>query len=157
MGGMNLDVLGLLEFVATHVARHWPAFVYTLGLSVALQLAKRTIFSPTSVTFVRVTRDRLWNTGKAYKRAFACLLVVFLSVPLPFYPLFAAAWLSVIPGLPISVDEEARRLYFFCAAFVSLGFYDIVHAILKRKGLDVRLPGEPPQMANVRPSRPSKN
>lgn len=132
------------NFIADNVGPHWPALVYLTGFSFAGQLMKRFVFTEKNVRKWAGLRDRLWNAGGA-KKIPGVLLKIFIGTPLPVHPVITAFALSAF-FLPISEGLENvwgyRVTYLVGCALGSLAFYDLLHAILRKRGLDFKLPGE---------------
>ena len=127
------------------VSPHVPFFIYTLFFAFMGQIAKRFVWTDKRVESWARTRDRLWNAGGA-KRIPAFFLKVTLAIPLPVHPVATAMILGLFPGIWISEGLEStfwiREGYVVFAALLSLGVYDLSHALLKKRGLDFKFPGE---------------
>ncbi len=118
---------------------------YVLGFAFVGEVMKRRVLNLKNVRALAAARDRLWNDG-GWRRAPGALLKLFVAIPLPFHPLAGAALLGCLP-VPISdgIDPTFwnRMIYVVVlGGVISQGFYSIAHSVLKKRGLDFRLPGE---------------
>lgn len=135
----------IIAFIREYIGPHWPFFVYTFGFAFVGEVMKRQVFTSKRLERWQGIRDELWNAGGAKRWALALPLLVIIAVPLPFHPVIAS-FVAAASGMPISSGLEEtwgmRQLYIGGAAILSMGIYDLTHAVLKRKGLDFKLPGE---------------
>lgn len=146
---MNMDFLNdlaeLSDFLGDRIASHVPFLVYVFTFAFLGQVAKRYVWTEKNIRRMVQTADRLWNRGKGWKVPGA-LLRFFVAIPIPMHPILIAVFFAFFPGVPMSAGVPDtfgwRLVYLLGSALLSLALYDILHAILKKQGLKVRLPGE---------------
>ncbi|HEY5658354.1 MAG TPA: hypothetical protein VIY27_11260, partial [Myxococcota bacterium] len=122
-----------------------PPAIYLFGFSWAGQVSKRYVFNEKNIRSLARTRDQLWNAGGAAKRVLGAFLKLLIGIPLPAHPILAAFVLAALPlptapGIP--VDYWHHLVLMQACAIGSLGFYDLAHSLLRKRGLDFKLPGE---------------
>lgn len=127
------------------IAPHAWGFGYVLGFAFVGQVMKSRVWNAKNVAALVAVRDRLWNAG-GWRRVPASFLKILVGIPIAFHPLAAAALLGCFP-VPISdgIDPTFWNRLIYVAVLggvVSQGFYSMAHAIMRRRGLDFRLPGE---------------
>jgi hypothetical protein len=133
------------EFVDSTILPHAWGIGYVLGFAFVGQVMKARVWNRKNVRAMAAVRDRLWNEG-SWARVPASFLKVLIGVPLAFHPLFGAALLGCFQ-VPISdgIDPTFwnRVIYVVVlGGIVSQGFYSMAHALMRKRGLDFRLPGE---------------
>ncbi len=141
---MEVDLQATWSWITSDVVPYLPPVVYALAFAYSGQLSKRFLLNERNVRWAARTRDRLWNAG-GWRRGPALALKWILAVPLPAHPALAALVISAfpVPTLPEAPDDYWHRLVVILpAAILSLGLYDLAHAVLRKRGLDFKLPGE---------------
>lgn len=143
------------DFAELRIAPHFPMIVYAFAFAFLGQIAKRFVWTEKNIRKLAGLRDRLWNAG-GIKRVPALLLKVSIAIPVPLHPLLAGLFIALFP-IPISGFDAGsyvhRAFYMVAAALCSLALYDVLHGVLKRKGLDFKFPGEP----SIVPPPPDKH
>ena len=141
---MEFDLQATWTWITDDVVPYLAPVVYALAFAWAGELSKRYVVNERNVRWARRHRDRLWNAG-GWRRVPASLLKLVIAVPLPAHPPMAAAVLAFfpLPTLPDITDDYWHRLVVIGASsLISLALYDLAHAVLRKKGLDFKLPGE---------------
>lgn len=135
----------LADFLGERIASHVPFLVYVFTFAFLGQVAKRYVWTEKNIRRMVGAADRLWNGG-GWKKPFGGALRFFVAIPIPMHPVIIAGFFSFFPGVPMSAGVPDtfgwRLVYLLGSALLSLALYDIIHAILDKKGLKVRLPGE---------------
>jgi hypothetical protein len=141
---MELDLPGTWEWIQTGLLPYWQVPAYILAFAFAGKLSTHYLVTDANVRWLAGVRDRLWNAGGA-KRVPGALLKVVIGVPLPMHPLLVAPFLAPLPlPMPPGLTESwwHHLVLLELCAILSLGAYDLVHAVLRQRGLDFQLPGE---------------
>lgn len=156
------ELFDFLGRAGDFLARHWPFIVYAIAFAFVGEVMKRSVLTPANVEALRRARDRAWNAGGWRRVVLSMPAIVFLAIPISFHaPITSQVVVTLFPMLPSSgpfaeSGETGLRLYILLASIVSLGLYDFAHAVAKRKGLDIRLPGEEHERPAVMPARTTK-
>lgn len=138
------------------VVPHAWGIGYVLGFAFVGEVMKRRVLNPKNVRALVVVRDRLWNAG-GWRRGPGVLLKLFIAIPLAFHPFFSASLLGCLP-VPISdgIDPTFWKRLIYVAILggvVSQGVYSMFHALMRKRGLDFRLPGEAKDPKPIRKRR----
>lgn len=133
-------------FVSTNILPHFPFLVYALAFAFFGQISKRYVWNAENTKRWRMRREALKTKGGFSVGVKRFSLGFLLYFPLPLHPVVTAVALSFIPTLWMSPgmhDHQSwRATYLIGAALLSLSIYDIIHAILKKNGFNLKLPGE---------------
>ena len=147
-------IIDSFERLWNMLGHHVPFFLYVLFFAFSGQIAKRFVWTEKRIARLAAKRDVWWNDGGA-KKVPAVLLKIFLAIPIPVHPVAVAFFIGLFPKIWISSGLEntfwVRELYVIGAAMVSMAVYDLLHAILRKHGLDFKLPGE----ASLTPPAPT--
>lgn len=112
---------------------HLPFFAYTAFFAFVGEVSKRHIFTDANEKLMEKQADKLWNKKGIY-RVPALIILALTRSPLAFHPVAAGFLLGLIPGIPLSAGVHygiQSIMYCMGAGWLSLAFYDILHAVYK--------------------------